>query len=101
MSNRRTFTAEFKAKAVLSVLSGAKTAGEVCREHGIKETVFGRWKQRFLERAPELFQSQGPDETAQKRIAELEQMIGKLAVELEIAKKASLYLEPPDRRSRL
>ena len=101
MTTRRKFTAEFKAKAVLSVLSGAKTAAEVCREHRIKEGVFGRWKRQFLERAPELFEGGGAQVDSEQRIAELEQMIGKLAVELEIAKKASLYLEPPERRNRL
>ncbi|MDP6096414.1 MAG: transposase [Gammaproteobacteria bacterium] len=37
MSKRRTFTAAFKAKAVLAVLTGAKTAAQLCREHGIKD----------------------------------------------------------------
>lgn len=92
MKTRRTFTAEFKAKAVLSVLIGEKTASDICREHQIKETVLSRWKQQFLEHAPELFQRGQPDAQAETRIAELEQVIGRLTVELEIAKKASLYL---------
>jgi transposase len=99
MTKRRTFTAEFKAKAVLSVLIGEKTASQLCREYGLKETVFSRWKQQFLERAPQVFVREQPDNLAETRIAELEGVIGRLTVELEIAKKASLYLGQPERRN--
>ena len=92
MKTRRTFSAEFKAKAVLSVLMGEKTASEICREHQIKDMVLSRWKQQLLEHAPELFERGQPTDQAETRIAELEQVIGRLTVELEIAKKASLYL---------
>jgi len=99
MKTRRTFTAEFKAKAVLSVLMGEKTASEICREHHIKDTVLSRWKQQFLEHAPRLFQRGQRDDQVEARIAELEQVIGRLTVELEIAKKASLYLGRAARRN--
>ena len=101
MNKRRTFTAEFKAKAVLAILSGAKSTAEVCREHQVKESVVARWKHQFLERASKVFEKGRPDDTAQARIAELEQMVGKQAMELEIAKKASLYLGRTERRNRL
>ncbi len=71
MSTRRTFTAEFKAKAVLSVLMGEKTASQICREQGLKDTIFSRWKQQFLEQAPQLFERTQPDDQATARIAEL------------------------------
>ncbi|MBD2156992.1 transposase, partial [Leptolyngbya sp. FACHB-16] len=32
-ANRRQYTAEFKAKVVLQVLSGEKTASDLCRAH--------------------------------------------------------------------
>lgn len=99
MKTRRTFSAEFKAKAVLSVLMGEKTASEICREYQIKDTVLSRWKQQFLEHTPELFQGGQPHDQAEARIAELEQVIGRLTVELEIAKKASLYLGRAERRN--
>jgi len=36
MSRRRSFLPEFKAQVVLEVVSGARTAAEVCREHRLK-----------------------------------------------------------------
>lgn len=97
MKTRRTFTAEFKAKAVLSVLMGEKTASQICREYSLKETIFSRWKQQFLEQAPRLFERGQADTQAEARIAELEGVLGRLTVELEIAKKASLYLGRAER----
>ena len=55
MTKRRTFTAQFKAQVVLEVLSGAKSGAQLCREYNLKDTVLARWKQEFIEHAPELF----------------------------------------------
>lgn len=49
MPKRRRFTAEFKAQVVLEVLTGVKSAAQVCREHAIKDTVLSRWKQELFD----------------------------------------------------
>jgi hypothetical protein len=46
----------------------------------------------FLERAHEIFATEASRGDEQKRIAELERMVGRLTMELEIAKKASNIL---------
>ena len=56
MSERRTFTAEFKAKVVLEILSGQKSSAEVCRQYGIGAPLLSTWKALFLERAGLVFQ---------------------------------------------
>lgn len=89
MSERRTFRPEFKAQVVLEELSGLKTKAEICREHRLKPEVFSRWRAEFLERAPEIFATRPSRGEEQERIAELERMVGRLAMELEVAKKAS------------
>jgi len=99
MSTRRVYTPEFKTNAVLAVLSGAKTAAEICREHRIKESVLSRWKQKFIVEASQVFSETSDRQQSEARIQELERMVGRLAMELEIAKKASLYLESPERKS--
>ncbi len=40
MSKYRTFTADFKAQVVLSVLTADKTVAEVCRAHQLSDTLF-------------------------------------------------------------
>jgi len=92
MVKRRTFTPEFKALVVLELISGAKNQAEACRQYQLKPEIVSRWKAEFLERAPQLFQSKEQNSQEQARIAELERMIGRLTLELEIAKKASAML---------
>jgi transposase len=89
MGKMRTFSPEFKVQVVLDLLTGACSLGEICREHQIKDSVVCRWRQEFLERAPQVFTPSGSASSAeQARIAELERVIGRLTVELEAAKKA-------------
>lgn len=101
MSKRRTFTPEFKAQVVLEVLTGVRSAAQVCREHGLKDQVLSRWKQEFLERAPQVFERSKGGGQVEAQNAELERMVGRLTMELEAAKKASLLLSSPwDRNGR-
>ena len=92
MAKRRTFTPKFKAQVVLEELTGVKDKAEICREHQLRPQVFIRWKTEFLERAPEIFATQPSRGDEQARIAELERMVGRLTMELEVAKKASNVL---------
>ena len=92
MPKRRTFTSEFKAKVVLEELTGVKDKAEVCREYRLRPQVFARWREEFVERAPEIFATKRSRGDEQERIAELERMLGRLTMELEAAKKASNIL---------
>lgn len=92
MSKRRRFTAEFKARVVLEDLSGIKDRAELCREHRLSPQVLARWREEFLERAPEIFATEASRGDEQARIAELERMVGRLTMELEAAKKVSSIL---------
>jgi transposase-like protein len=55
MQKRRKFTAAFQAQVVLEVLTGVQSAAQVCQEHQIKDSLLSRWKQEFLEHAPQVF----------------------------------------------
>ncbi len=99
MSKHRVFSPEFKVQRVLELLSGSKTITEVCHEHALKYDVLARWKNQFLQDAPKVFQDPSSTGDDQARIAELERMIGRLTLELEIAKKASSYLQAQPKRS--
>jgi transposase-like protein len=89
MVKRRTYSAEFKARVVLEIISGAKSQAEIAREHRIKPDLLARWKRQFLENASSLFEKESPNHEAEARIAELEQALGRKTLELEVAKKAS------------
>jgi transposase len=85
----RKFSPELKARVVLELISGATSLAEACRQYNLKPQPVSRWKTEFLEKAPQLFQTREQSSQEQVRIAELERMIGRLTLELEIAKKAS------------
>ncbi len=93
MAKRRRFTPEFKAQVVLEILSGLKTTAEVCREHKLRAQVVNRWKSVFLEQAPTIFERASGQTDEQQRVAELERLVGRLTLELEVAKKASSILQ--------
>jgi transposase-like protein len=83
----RSYTPEFKVRVVMELITGKKSLGEASREYGIKDSVLSRWRQEFLERAPQVFEQSGSKDAQTQRIAELERVIGRLTVQLEMAKK--------------
>jgi transposase len=89
---RRSFPADFKAKLVLELLSGTISQAELCRKHNLKPQLLAHWKAAVLERLPSLFQDDVQASQDQRRIAELEQFVGRQVYELEILKKASRLL---------
>ena len=87
-TKRRRFTPEFKAELVFEVLSGESSQAEVCRHHNLNENQLSQWKRQLLENAPSLFESTDKQSSdAEKRIAHLEQLVGRMAVALDIQKK--------------
>ena len=93
MARRRAFTPEFKAKVVLEMLVEGKSLAQASREYGIKDTVLSRWKQQFIERAPQLFATGPAQDGRSDRIAELERMVGRLTMDLNAAKKVFEHLD--------
>jgi len=51
MAKHRTFNPEFKARVVLQVLTGTKTAAQVCRQHQLSEQLLASWKKQLPARA--------------------------------------------------
>ena len=101
MSNkRRVFSAQFKVDAVMDLLTGSRTPSAICRERGIADKLLYRWKGELLERLPSVFEQRArEDEGTQQRIAELERLAGRLALENEILKDAMSWRAAPSRRN--
>ncbi|MBM3666971.1 MAG: transposase [Actinobacteria bacterium] len=87
----RKFSAKQKAEIVLAGLRGDKSVRDVCREHGIAETLYYNWRDKLLEGgAKELAgkNERAAEKELQKRIRELERALGRKTYELEIAGEA-------------
>ena len=86
---RKRFTPEFKAKVVLEALNVETSQAELWRRHNITEAQLAQWKRQFLENAASRFESTDKQSDASTaRIAELEQLVGRLAQAVDIQKKA-------------
>jgi transposase-like protein len=93
MVERRQFTPAYKAQIVLEILTEGKSLSAARRDYGIKDSVLSRWKQALIERSPMVFENQASINNHEEQIAELERMVGRLAAELEIQKKATAVLK--------
>ena len=91
MTERRKYDPEFKTRVVLELISGQKGLMQASREYGIKDTVLSRWKQEFQERANQVFEQAKAKDQNEQRMAELERMVGRLTIQLDMAKKVLKY----------
>jgi transposase len=89
MSRGRTHSREFKLELMHQLASGTRRPAQVCREHGLANSVLSRWRQEYAERGEDAFAPREPDgeEALKGRIAELERFCGQLALENQVLKK--------------
>ena len=97
MGKRRSFSPRFKVDAVLELLHGQKTQAQICREREIGSDLLSRWRDQFLERVPWVFEGDSRLSERDAHVEELENLIGRLTIELDAAKKLSGLLDPPSR----
>ncbi len=94
MAKRRRFTAKFKAEVVLEALHGESSQAELCRRHNLSENQVSTWKRQLLENVETFFESADKQSSeSADRIVQLEQLVGRLTLALEIQKKASTLLD--------
>ena len=66
---------------------------EVCRRHNLSDEQLSKWKRQLLENASTLFEpADKQSDASAERIAQLEQLVGRLTLALDIQKKASVCL---------
>jgi len=86
---------ETKRAAVAEYMAGMKVA-EICRRYEISSGMLYYWKRR----SDKSLLDGNPDETMvlEKRVAELERMVGRLTMENELLKKAREFMREQVRR---
>ncbi|WP_208029686.1 transposase [Rhabdothermincola sediminis] len=96
MGRLSAFTPAEKRDAVLAVLSKQKTISEVCRDKGISAPTFARWREQALEGMAEALADKADrnsrEAELERRLAEAERTVGRLALENELLGKASRRL---------
>ncbi len=93
MAKRRRFTAQFKAEVVIEALMSQSSQAELCRRYNLSDEQLSKWKHQLLDNAAILFESTDKQSNDSiERIAQLEQLVGRLTLALDIQKKASTWL---------
>lgn len=82
LKGKRRYTAKLKFQVVTESLTGEKTPGQIAKAYGVHANSIGIWKKQLLERGAEIFDRAEHGGDAEKRIAELEQLLGKKEVEI-------------------
>ena len=89
MAQGRVHSREFKLSVVRQVATGERRPAQVCREHGLAESLLLRWRHEYEARGEAAFTPRQPDgaEALERRVAELERLCGQLALENAVLKK--------------
>jgi len=89
---RKVWSAEQKLMIVLSILKEQQSLAELCRQHGVAESLVHKWKSQFLEHGKAAFKhgnSKTPDQALQAENEQLKKLLGEKALEVDILKKLS------------
>lgn len=89
MRKNRSYTIEFKRKIVQEIITGQKSLAQICREHSISSSTVSTWVKKY-KNGHNLQQpnNQSKEKAMNKRIAQLEQLLGQQTLEITLLKKA-------------
>ena len=82
----KSYPPKLKFQIVLEALKGERTVGQIAKAYGVHPNSVNKWKQEFLENGPEVFDQEGEVAEYEKRLADLEQLLGKKEVEIALLK---------------
>ncbi len=86
-AKRRKFSSTFKAKVAIAALKERETLAELAVRFEVHSNMISKWKQEFLERSPEIFETSPPEKQDEEKTDHLYTKIGKLEVERDWLKK--------------
>ena len=92
-TQRKQYSAEFKARVALEALKGLNTVNELASTYGVHPTQIAHWQHRLQKEMPEIFSARRAKHAHDQETfqAQLYQQIGQLKVELDwVKKKAGL-----------
>ncbi|QIG89316.1 transposase [Chryseobacterium sp. POL2] len=86
-TGRRKFDSAFKAKVALEALKERETLQQLALKYELHPNQISQWKQEFIEKSAQVFESKVLKESSDESVSELYQKIGKLEMEKEFLKK--------------
>ena len=85
---QRKWTGDEKLAIVMEGLKDKKSVVDICREHQVSQTLYYKWRDRFLEGGRKgLDHSASGEEAHRAEVEKLQRIIGKQVIQIEILKK--------------
>ncbi len=76
-SKGKRYSPRFQFEVVLEALKGDRDAVEIARAHDLPPVMVARWKRELLENGPAVFGKDKTLATYEKRIKEMERLLGR------------------------
>lgn len=89
------YTPDFKFKLAFEAAQEKTSLSELSRKYGLAHSLLSKWKSHLLKHGSHIFET-NPDtekEALKRKMARLEQMIGKKEVELNLLKNFSDFYQ--------
>ena len=80
------YSAKLKFQVVTELLSGDKTPGQIAKAYGVHPNTVNAWKKAFLEKGPDIFSQDNVIAEYERRIADLERLVGRKELEIALLK---------------
>lgn len=88
-AKRRKFTSAFKARVAIEALKERESLAELAKRFEVHPNIISKWKQEFISRSSEIFETQPPEVDFEAEQDRLHAKIGRLEMENEWLKKIS------------
>ncbi|WP_114314175.1 transposase [Thermus caldifontis] len=86
MKKAKSLPPQVKFQIALEVLKGEKSAVEIARAYGLHPNTVYKYRDELLSKGASLFSDDAQEKEYERRIRELEQLIGKKEVEIALLK---------------
>jgi transposase len=80
------YSAKLKFQVVTELLTGDKSPGQIAKAYGVHPNTVNAWKKAFFEKGPEIFSQDNIVAEYERRIAELERLVGRKELEIALLK---------------
>lgn len=88
-AKRRKFTSAFKAQVAIEAIKERDSLADLAKRFEVHPNMISKWKQEFIERSSEIFETAPPEENFEAEREKLFAKIGRLEVERDWLKKIS------------
>ena len=85
--SRKKHSAKVKFQVVMETLMGKNSITDVSRAYGINPGLISKWRKEFLEKGYLIFEQAVPEDESSRKVDDLQRIIGKKEVEIELLKK--------------